>query len=384
MDNWVKTGVQVKAIDGVNTNNRVSADNRANANYSVNADNRTVPNNRRDYLDVFKFIGIFSIYLGHMADAAGDFYPFVFMYHVPLFFFASGCTETLGRERSIPGYILHKVKTILVPWLFFALLSVAVYIACAGAAFPLSDVGRSCVQILQGCVRNRFLAGSLWFFTCQFVICVAFRLIEKWNRILIFVICLLVCILSQTVLPQTLPGEPSWFWNVDSAMYYLLYYCAGYLLFPYIERFFSNFTGERRMFPAIVSAVIWIVCFIYTLLCYYSAGCLQTVWGLPHIGTAVYYAQALVIILFLLGAAFLLRNVKVFQRLGKDTLFLCGNEMIIKLLVPAFAGIFGLEATAGSQLETLVYVGLMLLITDRLLVPAERQLLSMEETQGKV
>lgn len=338
---------------------------------------------RRDYLDVLKFIGIFSIYLGHMADAAGDFYPFVFMYHVPLFFFASGCTETLGRKRSIPGYILHKVRTILVPWLFFAFLSVAVYIACAGTAFGLADIGRSCLQILHGCVRNRFLAGSLWFFTCQFVICAVFRLMEGWNRILVFLVCLLAYILSQVALPQSLPGEPSWYWNVDSAMYYLLYYCAGYLLFPSIDRFFSGLSGDRRGLRKLVFAVIWGFCLVYTLLCYYSADCLLIIWALPHVGSQVYYAQALVLILFFLGAAFLMRNVKAFQRLGKDTLFLCGNEMIIKLLIPAFAGIFGLETVVGSQMDALVYVGLMLFVTDRLLVPTERQLLSMPVTAPK-
>jgi len=53
---------------------------------------------RINYLDVAKFIGIFCIYLGHFGTYAGAAYPFVFTFHVPLFFFLSGCSETMSRE----------------------------------------------------------------------------------------------------------------------------------------------------------------------------------------------------------------------------------------------------------------------------------------------
>ncbi|MCD8075953.1 MAG: acyltransferase family protein [Lachnospiraceae bacterium] len=363
-------------------------------------EDRNGAGNRKSYLDVLKFIGIFFIYLGHMADAAGSFYPFVFMYHVPLFFFVSGCAETLGRKRSFPEYVIHKVKTILIPWLFFALVSIVAYTVYADMAFGLAEVRLSLVQILQGCVRNRFLAGSLWFFTCQFVICIVFRLMENWKHFFILLVCVLAYLAAAFLLPQNLPGEPSWYWNVDSAMYYMLYYCAGYLMFPGIDRILSgdrkradrvlsgsseNADGKpaRAESPArgkvavrIAAAAVWAACCVYTVLCYFGSDFLSFLWALPVAGTLIYYLQALVIILFFLGVAWILRDVEAFRKIGRDTLYLCGNEMIIKELIPAFAAIFGLEVSLDSTLETVVYIALLLLVTEKLLIPAEKQLLA--------
>ncbi|MCD7833343.1 MAG: acyltransferase family protein [Lachnospiraceae bacterium] len=356
--------------------------------------------NRKSYLDVLKFIGIFFIYLGHMADAAGSFYPFVFMYHVPLFFFVSGCAETLGRKRSFPEYVIHKVKTILIPWLFFALVSIVAYTVYADRAFGLAEVRLSLVQILQGCVRNRFLAGSLWFFTCQFVICIVFRLMEKWKHFFILLVCVLAYLAAAFLLPQNLPGEPSWYWNVDSAMYYMLYYCAGYLMFPGIDRILSGdkkrtdrvLSGSSEnaddrsarvkssaignMAVRIAAAAVWAACCVYTVLCYFGSDFLSFLWALPVAGTLIYYLQALVIILFFLGIAWILRDVEAFRKIGRDTLYLCGNEMIIKELIPAFAAVFGLEVSLDSTLETVVYIALLLVVTEKLLIPAEKQLLT--------
>ena len=45
---------------------------------------------RVNWVDVFRFFGMWAIYIGHLGPAAGKLYPFVFTYHVPLFFFAAG------------------------------------------------------------------------------------------------------------------------------------------------------------------------------------------------------------------------------------------------------------------------------------------------------
>ena len=42
--------------------------------------------NRYNWIDTLRFLGIFAIYLGHFGNRAGKLYLFVFSYHVPLFF----------------------------------------------------------------------------------------------------------------------------------------------------------------------------------------------------------------------------------------------------------------------------------------------------------
>ncbi|HFO9614052.1 TPA: acyltransferase family protein, partial [Escherichia coli] len=47
-------------------------------------------NHRLEWIDSLKAVAIFWIYLGHFGDNAKQLYPFVFSFHVPLFFFISG------------------------------------------------------------------------------------------------------------------------------------------------------------------------------------------------------------------------------------------------------------------------------------------------------
>ena len=55
---------------------------------------------RISWIDTAKFIGIFCIYLGHFGTSAGRSYPFVFAFHVLLFFFLSGYLEYVSLEKS--------------------------------------------------------------------------------------------------------------------------------------------------------------------------------------------------------------------------------------------------------------------------------------------
>ena len=70
---------------------------------------------RIKWINMAKFFGIFAIYVGHFGAAAGNAYDFVFAFHVPLFFFLSGCTERLSSEKNLGKYLMKKVKTILLP-----------------------------------------------------------------------------------------------------------------------------------------------------------------------------------------------------------------------------------------------------------------------------
>ncbi|EHD6281987.1 acyltransferase, partial [Shigella flexneri] len=60
---------------------------------------------RHDWVDSLKFLGIFAIYLGHLGLGAGKLYPFVFSYHVPLFFFAAGFFTIKKNDLSVFDYI---------------------------------------------------------------------------------------------------------------------------------------------------------------------------------------------------------------------------------------------------------------------------------------
>ena len=61
------------------------------------------------WLDVARAIGIYAIYLGHFGETAGPAYRFVFQFHVPLFFFLSGCAETYNKEETVFGNLKRNI-----------------------------------------------------------------------------------------------------------------------------------------------------------------------------------------------------------------------------------------------------------------------------------
>ena len=65
-------------------------------------------NNRIEWIDICKYLGILAIYIGHFGTDAGSAFKFVFTYHVPLFFFLSGCMDTYDKENNYFKYVWKK------------------------------------------------------------------------------------------------------------------------------------------------------------------------------------------------------------------------------------------------------------------------------------
>ena len=144
---------------------------------------------RVHWVDVTKFLGIFAIYLGHYQTNAGKAYGFVFYYHVALFFFLSGCMNYYDKEKNIWKYVKKKFKSIMIPFFAFSFLSVLVHIISIDGS--LNDVSLLVAKIIRGNIRNEFIASSLWFLSCLFIIEVIFKFIKCIkNRLAIFLICL--------------------------------------------------------------------------------------------------------------------------------------------------------------------------------------------------
>lgn len=90
---------------------------------------------RTAYIDTTRAILIFLVVLGHVLNYADPEYkviPYILAreffnsFHMPAFFVLSGMLTDLEKWRARPWttYILHKAKTLLVPYLFFEVLAI--------------------------------------------------------------------------------------------------------------------------------------------------------------------------------------------------------------------------------------------------------------------
>ena len=93
---------------------------------------------RVSWIDAAKGLGIILIVLGHIASVESPslLYVYIYAFHVPLFFFISGLT--LKPERDPFGTMLKgKLRSLLLPYLCYALLGYGFYIAGYGLAQAL-------------------------------------------------------------------------------------------------------------------------------------------------------------------------------------------------------------------------------------------------------
>jgi len=325
---------------------------------------------RIKWIDVMKFFGIFEIYLGHFGAQAGRAGDFVWGYHVAMFFLISGCMENLNTEDNIVKYAIKKVKTILVPCFFFACLTVALGVIQNG--YGLGYIKGSLILIAKGIVRNSFENVGLWFLTCLFSIQIIFFLIRKLKyKPLILMGCFGLYYVALVVLPVNPMYSPSWFYNVDSALFYILYYAIGYVAYPYIVKLFVLDTIKKK----VIFGVSGLFALAYTIGAYFGLDLIaSTIMLPPDMGIIYSIFSASVIIWAHFIVARLLQEVKIFVEIGKNTLYLCGNEYIVKSLVADLATLFGIHFVAGHPIQIYLYVGILLLVINRCFVPVERYL----------
>lgn len=329
--------------------------------------------NRVEWIDIAKLFGMLAIYLGHFGDQAGRAYGFVFAFHVPFFFLLSGCMNTYDREEHFGKYIWKRAKRILFPFYGFALVSIPPRLYSEGRQQMFQNLTEYLGQILLGAVRNRFFALSLWFLTCLFVIEILFKAVKyvkyKWAIMAIGMICFGI---ASYVLDPSPVLDPRLPYNADSALYYILFFAIGYVAYPYLIELFKADSRTKK----IAFAVLYAVTLAYSLSVFVGADLLAP----PYINSYNVLVWMNVVRALLIGMAVLMTSrllVKVPQlaHMGRKTLFLCGNEYIIKWLVPGVCGKLGYEIRLFHPLVAFLYAVFLIVLCVYVVIPVEEWML---------
>lgn len=321
-----------------------------------------IQNKRITWIDVAKFIGMFSIYIGHFSEKAGHSYLFVFAFHVPLFFFLSGCTESFNKEKSIYKNIKKRTVTIMIPFVFYSLLSLIVYVINTNCG--LYDVAHQLILIAKGAIRNTYFASTLWFLTCLFVISILFDFIKKVSsKIIMFIICLILYFINILCLRST----PKWFFNIDSALLYIIYYCLGYILFDKI-----NIILLKKFIFLFISGII---SFIFTSMLFFEQNLLQFAYSTPFIQYLVPIISTLIVIWFVIIISYLCKNINCFTVIGENSLYLCGNEYIVKTIILCAVQIPGFSINIQNPLCAYIYTAILIQIVTYYFAPFQKKIL---------
>lgn len=79
---------------------------------------------RLDYLDMVKGIGIILVVLGHIVYTEPHIMVWISSFHMPLFFVVAGVLMAIkgGEVTDLRGEIKHRVRSLIIPYLWFSLL----------------------------------------------------------------------------------------------------------------------------------------------------------------------------------------------------------------------------------------------------------------------
>lgn len=326
---------------------------------------------RIEWIDIVKCFGIFAIYLGHFGQGAGFAYRFVFKYHVALFFFVSGCMSNFDNENNVVSYIKKKFKNILIPFWGFALLSVVLAAIINNSS--IGNIRNDFTCIIRGCIRNTFLAGSLWFLTCLFVMEIVFKIFKYLQKRYLLIFVSIICYLIANIVITPSPiVEPHMIYNIDSMLYYIIFFCLGYVFFPYIRNLLYFDSPKKK----IIFLIFFLLTFVYSFFSFETYFSLLDING-GAIGQMFFpIVHALIIILFNILLARLLCGIELFSLIGKETLFLCGNEYVIKTIVPLIISMLGLDLCISNPLDAYLYCIFLLVVCVKILIPFEKKIVN--------
>ncbi len=140
---------------------------------------------RLAWVDAARGIGIICIVLGHvMGDSV--FRDWLYSFHVPLFLFTAGCVYGSGR-RSVPSYFQSSALNLLLPYIFFAAVSVGMFTLVSRLGF-VEETSRGFFQSMGGFLYGNAKTGlmraalPLWLIPCLFAIRTFFYPVDRYSR----------------------------------------------------------------------------------------------------------------------------------------------------------------------------------------------------------
>ncbi|HFV8954719.1 TPA: acyltransferase family protein, partial [Escherichia coli] len=190
------------------------------------------------WVDALRFIAMFLVYIGHLGPSAGRIYSFVYLFHVPLFFFISGMFYR--NTGTLCDTVRNGFAKLIVPYFTYSLLSLIVYILFlqkdSSQVYPLI------IQMLEA--KRNFIdyAPQLWFLPCLFIVMLAFKFIHMISnsKLIIVAICSASMVASIYIPRNPVSISPQLPYALDSAGYYVFWYCVGYLLKDVVISFFNE------------------------------------------------------------------------------------------------------------------------------------------------
>jgi len=285
---------------------------------------------RIKWADVLKGFGILFVVVGHIIPdgipntAGWDAIPtipnslivsYIYSFHMPLFFFASGYTYSMGKYKTWPSFLARHAKTIFIPFLFFLIVPYLyhlVFVALGQAGpIPWSDI---LGLLYANGAHLGVLNESLWFLPCLFLAQNLMWFCEPLSRKNLFIAWGVMTVLGwglgRIFFPQELPWSAITAFNGASMM------LAGQIFRKYEGWLAEKLKVETFPVAAALGALGAVLCIVNGRINMPGNN-----YGRSYI---LYYLTVACTLLFYIWAAKRLANSKFFVWLGANSIIIFG------------------------------------------------------------
>lgn len=196
--------------------------------------------NRVNYIDVAKGIGIILVVIGHCTIGTPLFH-FIYQFHMPFFFFISGIFYQDKYDSKPLQFLRNKFKGLYIPYIKYSIILIivySIYYYFAYSSLYYDDLPKLLIQIATGFARP-YLGGALWFLTSLLIVSLLFVSIRVSLKIIkiknnfVMLIPSLICLYIgyKTQLPC----------KISSSLVALPFFHLGYLFSIYREQISFKF-----------------------------------------------------------------------------------------------------------------------------------------------
>lgn len=272
---------------------------------------------RIDFVDLAKGICIMQVVLGHCG------YPFLEnisgfnIVSMPLFFILSGMFTTITSNWK--DFIIKKINSILIPFLFFYLLgNICYYLIQAFIPNLLITGARGIFDLFN---NRQFFNGPIWFLLCLFwcnVVFYSINIYVKKESIRIIIVCLL--------------GTFGWYMGnvlhwfvplfIDVAFTALPFFVFGY----YLKRTSILYPNRYDKYNWLFALILWGVAFVLTKTTHFRLSFHYN--GLEGWSTYVISVTSVLSILFLCK---IIKRIPIVSYMGRySIILLCTHHLIYR------------------------------------------------------
>lgn len=308
--------------------------------------------NRIEWIDTMRGIAMIMVIYGHI-DGGSYVGKFVYLFHVPAFFFLSG--YLFNPSVSLGRYFQKRICRLLVPFVLFGSTVILINWACHIAVGSTYDALHYIKDML---LQVRGTDSRIWFLPCLFlaesIMMLAFRVKQRYLRVLVFTVIIFLGWFNVLVLQIDLP------WYPDTAAI-----AASLMLIGHMTKRWNQKNLLVSPYALILSMVVCIGIYVINLQNEYGIDMVMNRYGNP----ILFYCGALSGIVLLMNVSNLGNNI-ILKYVGKNTItFLCLNTIAIRFVEKGLSMVATTDQLLILQ-ESLVFPWVVTVLAVVVLIPA--------------